>query len=98
MLFAVKYHPQADRTQDEWRHARSTFLAWNPPEGVEIRHHFHYLSNDGVVIVDTDSAELLYKGVLPFRPIIHIEIEPVVNLYEALALSLELEENHHRLE
>lgn len=92
MLFAIRYHLQPDRSRLEWREARSTFLGWSPPEGVEIRHHFHFLSNDGVVIVDADSAELLYKGVLPFRPTIGIDIEPVVNPYEALALSIEHEE------
>jgi hypothetical protein len=92
MLFAIRYHLQSDRSRQEWREARSTFLEWSPPDGVEIRHHFHFLSNDGVVIVDADSAELLYKGVLPFRPTDIIDIEPVVNLYEALALSLEHEE------
>ena len=101
MIFAIRYHLQPDRSRQEWREARSTFLEWSPPHGVEIRNHFHFLNNEGVVIVDADSAELLYQGVLPFRPTVGIDIQPVVNLYEALAISFDLEEsqkNGYRLE
>lgn len=92
MLFAVKYHPRDHLSEDEWRRARTTFLRWEPPDGVEIRHHFHLLNNDGVIIVESSSSEQLYRGIVPFGQLVKIDIDPVVNVYEALAISLEHDE------
>ena len=67
-------------------------MAWEPPTAVEVRHHFHYVSGGGVVIVDTEVPGALYEALAPFKPMVDFDDEPVVNVIEALAISLDVEE------
>ena len=92
MLFAIKYHPRSGRTETESKRVRELLMAWEPPSGVEVRHHFHYVSGGGVVIVDTDIPGSLFESLEPFKPLVEFDVEPVVNMIEALAISLDVEE------
>jgi hypothetical protein len=71
---------------------RELLMAWNPPHGVEIRHHFHYVSGGGVLIVESDVAGALYESLEPFKPYVDYHVEPVINMVEALAIQLDVEE------
>jgi len=92
MLFAIKYHPRSGRTEAESQRVRALLMAWEPPSTVEVRHHFHYVSGGGVVIVDTEIPAALYESMAPFKPLVEFDVEPVVNVIEALAISLDVEE------
>ena len=92
MLFAVKYHASPNRSEEQSRLLRDLFISWTPPHGVEIQHHFHYVSGGGVLIVDTDSASLLFEALQPFQPMVDVDLEPVVNIIEAIAISLDVDE------
>jgi hypothetical protein len=54
VLFAIKYQSKPGRTEADSKRARQLMMAWEPPTAVEVRHHFHYVSGGGVVIVDTE--------------------------------------------
>ena len=92
MLFAIKYHPRSGRTEAESKRARELLMAWEPPSSVEVRHHFHYVSGGGVVIVDTEVPAALYESMAPFKSLVEFDVEPVVNVIEALAIYLDVEE------
>ena len=92
MLFAVKYHPRSGRTEAESQRARALLMAWEPPATVEIRHHFHYVSGGDAVIVDTEVPAALYESMAPFKSTVEFDGEPVVNVIEALAISLDVDE------
>ena len=92
MLFAIKYQPRVGRTEAEAKRARELLMAAEPPLGVEVRHHFHYVSGGGVVIVDTEAPSLLFEAMAPFKAMVDFDVEPVVNVIEALAISLDVEE------
>jgi Protein of unknown function (DUF3303) len=92
MLFALKYRPKASRTAAEAQRVRELLMAWESPETVEIRHHFHYASGGGVVIVESQVPSALFEAMEPFKPMVEFDVEPVVNLVEALAISLDVNE------
>ena len=92
MLFAVNYAPRPGRSEAEERRGRELFMAWNPPAGVEIRHHFHYVGGGGVVIVDAEAPGPMYEAVAAFKKSVKVEIEPVINMIEALAISMDVDE------
>lgn len=92
MLFAIKYQSRPGRTEAESKRARELLMAWEPPTVVEIRHHFHYVSGGGVVIADTEVLAGLYESMAPFKSLVDFDVEPVVNVIEALAISLDVDE------
>jgi hypothetical protein len=92
MLFAIKYHPRSNRTAEDARLARDLFVAWNPPASVEIRDHYHFVSGGGILIADTESPTALYESVEPFKPMVDFDLEPVVNVIEAIAISMDIDE------
>src|SRR6185503_10100399 len=92
MLFAVKYRPQANRTTAESKHIRELLMQWQPPAGVELKHHFHYVSRGGVLIVDTRDPSALYETLEPFKPLVEFDVEPVINYLEAMAISTDVDQ------
>ena len=92
MLFAIKYTPRSTRTDAESRRAREIFVAWSPPATVEIKHHFHYVEGGGVIIAETELPTALYESVAPFQPMTDFDIVPVVNVIEAIAISMDVDE------
>ena len=92
MLFAVKYRPQASRTEADSKHIRELLMKWEAPESVEVKHHFHYVSGGGVLIVETQEPAALYETVEPFKPLVEFDVEPVINYLAAVAISSEIDE------
>jgi hypothetical protein len=92
MLFAVKYRPSGPRSEEDKRRIRRVFVAWQPPGGVDLKAHYHYVSGGGLVVVDTESAPLLYHSLEAFKPLVAFDIEPVINVIEAIAISMDVEE------
>ena len=92
MLFAIRYHARAGRTEAEARRVREIVMAWNPPAGVEVQNHYHYVSGGGMVVAEAENARSLYEMVGPFKPLVDFQVEPVLNVIEALAVSLDIEE------
>ena len=92
MLFAVKYRPQASRTEADSRHIRELLMNWKAPESVEVKHHFHYVSGGGVLIIETQEPSSLYETLEPFKPMVVFDVEPVINYLEAMAISTDIDE------
>ena len=92
MLFAVKYRPQASRTEADSKHIRELLMKWEAPESVEVKHHFHYVSGGGVLIVETQEPTALYETLEPFKPLVEFDVEPVINYLEAMAISTDVDE------
>ena len=92
MLFAVKYRPRPGRTEAESRRMRDLLMVWNPPSGVEMQHHFHYVAGGGVMVADSEAPGPLYESLAPFKTYVDVEIEPVINVIEALAISMDIDE------
>ena len=92
MLFAIKYRPQASRTEADAKHVRKLLLKWQAPPGVDIRNHFHYISGGGVLIVDTQEPSALFEILEPFKPLVEFDVEPTINFLEALAVATDVEE------
>ena len=92
MLFAIKYRPQASRTEADAKRVRELLLKWRAPPGVDVTSHFHYVSGGGVVIVDTQEPSALFETLEPFKPLVEFDVEPVINFLEALAVSTDVEE------
>jgi hypothetical protein len=67
-------------------------MAWTPPAEVDVQAHYHYVGGGGVVAVEADSAKALYEMLGPFKPLVDFEVEPTLNIIEALAVSLDIEE------
>jgi hypothetical protein len=92
MLFAIRYHARGGRTESEAKRVRELIMAWSPPDEVDVQNHYHYVSGGGVVVVEAESARSLYEMVEPFKPLVEFEVEPVLNVIEALAISLDIED------
>ena len=92
MLFAIKYHPRSGRTEAESQRLRELLMMWEAPAGVDVRHHFHYVSAGGVLIVETNDPGSLYEAMGPFKSLVEFEVEPVINFVEALSISTDVSE------
>ena len=92
MLFAAKYRPRKGRTDAESRRVRAVLIKWAPPEGVVVKQHYHYISGGGVVIFEAENPGDIYEAMEPFRFAVGFDIEPVINLLEAVAISMDIEE------
>ena len=92
MLFAIKYRPRPGRSEAESHRVRNLLMKWEAPEDVAVKHHFHYISGGGVLIVETDDSAALYQGIGPFKSLVSFDVEPVINFVEAMAISADVEE------
>ena len=71
---------------------RHVFVAWEAPTGLEIMAHYHYARGGGVVVVDAAGASTLFEALSPFTPTVEFDIEPIVNVIEAVAISMDVDE------
>jgi hypothetical protein len=92
MLFAVKYEPRMNRTAEDRRRIRRLLMAWHPPSSVKLVAHYHYVSGGGVLVMETEAAIALFESLEPFKPMLQFDVEPVVNVIEALAASMDVDE------
>jgi hypothetical protein len=92
MLMAVSYTPREGRTPEDRRRVRQLFIAWTPPPGLELLAHYHFVNGGGVLIVVADSVDGLYRSIEPFKPMVNFDIEPVINVMEAIATSMDVDE------
>jgi len=67
-------------------------MRWKAPEGVEVKHHFHYVSAGGVLIVETLEPSAIYETLEPFKPLVVFDVEPVINYLEAMAIAADVDE------
>ena len=93
MLFSVTYKRRSSYNDDSTRELIRRFMAWTPPAGVELRNHYHYAEGGGgIVILETDSAGAMFEGLTAFDSIIEYDIEPVLNVIEAVAIKMDVTE------
>ena len=92
MLLAIKYGPGDNQTQEDRRRARRLFIAWDPPAGVELQAHYHLVSGGGFIVVESESPVALFEALEPFKPMVQFDIEPVVNVIDALATAEDVHE------
>jgi hypothetical protein len=92
MLLAIKYSPGNNQTLEDRRRARRLFVAWDPPPGVELQAHYHLVSGGGFLVVESESPVALYEALEPFKPMVQFDIEPVVNVIEALATAEDVDD------
>jgi hypothetical protein len=92
MLFTLVYHWRSSATDEDTRKLRTRFVAWNPPPGLDLLAHYHYARGGGIVILESSSGAAIFEGLAPFVPILDIDLEPVVNVIEAVAISMGVEE------
>jgi hypothetical protein len=84
MLFAVIYR---FRARDEERDRRSVqlFTNWTPPKGVEFKAHYSFAAGGGVAICEVESAAL-HEAIAPWLAFNDFEVEPVVDINEAVPI------------
>ena len=92
MELAVLYRWQSNTTDRDTRAVRKLFMAWEAPRGVGLKAHYYFSRGGGIVIVDADDAAALFEALAPFTPIIEFDIEPVFNVIEALAISMDVDD------
>jgi hypothetical protein len=77
---------------DESKHIRELLMKWQAPDGVEVKHHFHYVSRGGIVIVESQEPSAIYETIEPFKPLVEFDVEPVINYLEAMAISTDVDQ------
>ena len=92
MLFAIKYAPSESQTEEDRRRVRRLFVAWAPPPGVDLEAHYHLVSGGGFMVVTSESTLALFESLEPFKPAIRFDIEPVVNVIESIATSMDVQD------
>ena len=92
MLFACIYHLKPALNDEESRRLRRLFIAWDPPEGIEIKCHYAFAKGGGVAIVEAASPSTIWESLARFTPWVDIEMEPVLSIIEALAISMDVDE------
>ena len=83
MLFAVKYSPGIGRSAADRPRASHVVMAWSPPGSVDLRAHYRLPGGAGILLVETESAIDLYESLEPFKPIVQLELKPVLNRIDA---------------
>ena len=92
MLFTIIYHWKPDATRAETRRLRQTFLAWQAPDGLNILAHYFFAGGGGIVIAEVDDARVIWQALSPFTPLLQVQIEPVLSVLDAVALSMDADE------
>jgi hypothetical protein len=92
MLFACIYHLKPTLADEEARRLRRVFIAWEPPEGIEIKCHYAFARGGGVAIVEAASPATIWESLARFLPWVDIEVEPALSIVEALAISMDVDE------
>ena len=92
MQFAIIYRRRPAITDGETRRLMRIFMAWSPPPGVELLAHYHYArGGGGIVILTTDSAAALFESLTAFDSIIEYQVEPVLNVIDAVAIKMDID-------
>jgi hypothetical protein len=95
MLFAVLYRWRANVAAREAQRTRRLFAAWEPPAGLEIFAHYSFARGGGVVVVEAHDAAALFEALAPFTSTIDFDVEPIVKVIQALAISMDVEDWVH---
>ena len=92
MQFAIIYRRRPSITDEETRRLMRIFMAWTPPIGVELLAHYHYArGSGGIVILTADSAPALFESLTAFDSIIEYQVEPVLNVIDAVAIKMDID-------
>lgn len=86
MLFAIIYHPVAATEEGQLRNLQ-VFANWTPPGALKFLSHYAFVTGGGVAIVETESAEALLEGIIPFTPFFDFKPSPVVDMNEAIPIA-----------
>ena len=93
MLFAINYCWRAGITAEETLRLRRLFVAWSPPDTCEIVAHYHYARGGaGIVIMRATDVTGMFQALAPFVPGIEFDTEPSLNVIEAEAIKLDVDE------
>jgi hypothetical protein len=93
MQFAITYRRRPNISDQETRKLLRIFMAWTPPTGVELLAHYHFArGGGGIVILKADSASALFEALTAFDAIIDYEAEPVLNVIDAVAIKMDVNE------
>jgi hypothetical protein len=92
MLFAVNYRRRPIVDDEGTRRLIDIFLAWTPATNVEVFRHYHFARGGaGIVLLEVASASALYQALTTFDPIIEYEVEPLLDVKEAVAIKLDVD-------
>ena len=92
MELAILYRWHNNSTDKDTNRVRKLFMAWEPPRGAELKAHYYFARGGGIVIVDVNDSSVLFEGLAPFTPTIEFDIEPVFNVIEAIAISMDVDD------
>ncbi len=92
MLFAINYRRRANMGDEETQRLLRIFLAWSPPEGIELLAHYHYARGGaGIVLMRAVSAGRLYEALATFESMVDFDAEPVVSVIDAVAIKMDVD-------
>jgi len=91
MLFAFIYRFTVGEA--EQRRLRDRFMRWTPPPTLDVKFHYAFASGGGVAVAQAPDAGVIREALAPFISSISCEIEPVLSIPEALAISLDAEQS-----
>lgn len=92
MLLAVCYRWNSTVTYEDRQRVRQLFMAWTAPPGIEIVNHYHFARGGGIILTEVTSVSVIYEGLVPFMSSLDFEIEPVLDIVEAIAISMDVHE------
>jgi hypothetical protein len=92
MLFAIIYRLAPSQSEADKRQLRRRFIAWEPPGGIEIKSHYFFVQSGGIVMVEAATAGAIWEAAAPFVPQLDMQIEPVISIAEALAISIDADD------
>lgn len=92
MLFALIYRRRPSNDETEVRRLFQRFMAWEPPEGLDVKAHYAFVSGGGVAVVDAPDVGTLRQAIGPFAGMLDIQTEPALNIPEAIAISMATQE------
>ncbi|HEX5139330.1 MAG TPA: DUF3303 family protein [Dehalococcoidia bacterium] len=92
MLFAITYHRRPNASEADTKQLIRIFMAWAPPEGIEVLSHYHYArGGGGVVIAKATDTSHLFEALTTFDGSLEFEMEPVLNVIEAVAIKMDVD-------
>jgi hypothetical protein len=92
VLFAILYRWRPHVNDEDTRRIRQIFVAWDPPSGLEINAHYHYARGGGLAVIEASGAGILFEALAPFTHSIEFDIEPIISVLEAVAISMDVDE------